>query len=338
MHLDDLVPYASNPRDNDKAVDGVAASIEEFGFRGAIVCDREHEGGTPEHPVIVNGHTRAKALRKLGYDEIPDEWIVYTDGLAEDEVRALRLADNRTAEAATWNRTLLQHEVKGIKSLDMGRFGFDFKGKARPYGAERNRNNRGWNLDKCSIYDCAGDLELPTMEPVDVIPSNMTSFNFAKSAKSFDTGIHFCIDDYQFERVWTYPERYVDLLRRFECVVTPDFSVYTDMPYPMKLWNVYRSLALGHYWQSEGLKVVPNATWSDEASLQWIFKGLPKGGTVFVSTLGVTRVDEYAHECARGFPELERQVRPSRILLLGDTLGYEFGCEVVRFNQRKWNG
>ena len=48
MRLDDLVPYAGNPRDNDKVVDGVAASIEEFGFRGAIVCDREHELGAPE--------------------------------------------------------------------------------------------------------------------------------------------------------------------------------------------------------------------------------------------------------------------------------------------------
>lgn len=66
MRLKDLVPYAKNPRDNDKAVDGVAASIEEFGFRGAIVCDREHEGGTPEHPVIVNGHTRVKELEAEG--------------------------------------------------------------------------------------------------------------------------------------------------------------------------------------------------------------------------------------------------------------------------------
>lgn len=137
MRLSDLVPYARNPRDNDKAVDGVAESIREFGFRGAIVLDREHEGGTPEHPVIVNGHTRVKALRKLGYDEIPDDWIVYTDGLTEEEIKALRLADNRTAEAATWNRTLLQHEVRGIKKLDMGRFGFDFKSKALPYGSER---------------------------------------------------------------------------------------------------------------------------------------------------------------------------------------------------------
>lgn len=174
MRLDDLVPYAKNPRDNDKAVDGVAASIDEFGFRGAIVCDREHEGGTPEHPVIVNGHTRVKALRKLGYDEIPDEWIVYTDGLTEDDVRALRLADNRTAEAATWNRTLLQHEVKGIRSLDMSRFGFDFKGKARPYGAERLRTDSRYHLDLVCANDCTpGGMPSMGISDIAAVPERL---------------------------------------------------------------------------------------------------------------------------------------------------------------------
>lgn len=155
------------------------------------------------------------------------------------------------------------------------------------------------------VYNC-GATGYPLLQPCDARSGRLVGFNFAKSRHEADkrgAGCHFSIDDYQFERVWTYPEGYDELLRRFACVVTPDFSVYTDMPYPIKLWNVYRRLALGHYWQSEGLKVVPNATWSDEASLSWIFKGLPKGGTVFVSTLS-----------------------------------YEFDCEVVQFNQRKWNG
>lgn len=338
LKLADLVPYENNARHNDKAVPVVAESIKQFGFKGAIVLNRESEGGTPEHPVIVNGHTRVKAMLSLGWTEIPDECIRYTDGLSEEEVKALRLADNRTGEVATWDKTKLQHEVANIKALDMSRFKFDFKSGKDGFirGQERVRNNHGWNLDKCNIEDCAGDLQLPVMDPMDVCPSNMTAFNFAKSAKRFDTGIHFCIDDYQFERVWNTPEKYVELLRKFECVVTPDFSVYTDMPYPMKLWNIYRSLALGRYWQDQGLKVVPNVTWSDEASLSWIFEGYPKGGTIFISTLGVTKVNEYANECAKGFPQLEKVVHPSRILLLGDDLGYKFNCEVVQFKQRAW--
>ena len=332
MLIADIVPYGRNARNNERAIPKVAESIKEFGLRGTIGLESR------ENPVIVFGHTRVAACKSLGWTEIPDERIEYCDDLTPEQIKAFRIADNKTGDIATYNKAMLREEVRSLKDMDMSRFGLEFKSKGLPYGAEMTRNNNGWNLDKCSKADCKGRLELPTMDPVDVRPTDMMSFNFAKSAKEFDKGIHFCIDDYQFERVWNRPEKYVELLRKFECVVTPDFSVYTDMPYPMKLWNVYRSLALGRYWQSQGLTVVPNATWSDEASLSWIFKGLPKGGTVFVSTLGVTKVKEYAEECAKGSPELERQVKPSRILLLGDTLGYEFGCEVVRFKVRKWNG
>lgn len=334
MRLDDLIPYAKNPRDNDKAVDGVAASIEEFGFRGAIVCDREHEGGTPEHPVIVNGHTRVKALRKLGYDEIPDEWIVYTDGLTEDEVRALRLADNRTAEAATWNRTLLQHEVRGIKSLDMSKFGFDFKSKALPYGAERLKTDRAYNLDIVSAPDCnVGGW--PELCACDARPARLVGFNYAKSMHEADkhgAGCHFFIDDYQFERVWTSPRRYIESLRGFGCVLTPDFSLYMDMPLPMMAWNRYRSQALGLYWQREGLQVVPTLSWAGPDSYAFCFEGVPRGGTVAVSTVGV-KGDEGALGVWRdGMAEAMRRLEPSRVLLYGGDIGFDFGeCEVIEY-------
>ena len=145
-------------------------------------------------------------------------------------------------------------------------------------------------------------------------------------------GCHFSIDDYQFERAWTYPEGYDELLRRFECVVTPDFSVYTDMPYPMKLWNVYRSLALGHYWQSEGLKVVPTLSWAGPDSYAFCFEGVPKRSTVAASTVGVKR-DVAALDIWRaGMSEAMRRLAPSRVLLYGGDVGFDFGgCEVVEY-------
>lgn len=332
MLISEIIPYERNARHNEKAIPAVADSIKEFGLRGTIGLESR------DNPVIVFGHTRVAACKSLGWAEIPDEKIEYCDDLTADQIKAFRIADNKTGDIATYNKAMLREEVRSLKDFDMSRFGLDFKSKHLDYGAERNRNNNGWNLDKCSIYDCAGELELPTMEPVDVKPTDLMSFNFAKSAKDFNTGIHFCIDDYQFERVWNKPEAYVDLLRKFECVVTPDFSVYTDMPYPMKLWNIYRSLALGHYWQAQGLTVVPNCTWSDPASFKWIFQGVPKGGTIFVSTLGVTQNKEYARENRKAFPEIEKQVQPSRILLLGSDLDYGFDCEVVNFKARGFNG
>ncbi|MGN0056462.1 MAG: DUF4417 domain-containing protein [Atopobiaceae bacterium] len=334
MRLDDLVPYGRNPRDNDKAVPKVAASIKAFGFRGAIVCDREHEGGTPEHPVIVNGHTRVKALKSLGYEEIPDEWVTYTDGLSEDEIKALRLADNRTAEAASWNRTLLQHEVKSIPKIDMKSFGFDFKSTAKPYGAERLKTDDRYNLRLVNAADC-GPGGYPELDSVDANPKRLIGFNYAKSidAKSKrGNGCHFFIDDYQFERCWSQPERTIEYLRGFSCVLTPDFSLYMDMPEPMMRWNRYRSQALGHWWQEQGLTVVPTLSWAGPKSYAYCFDGIPGGGTVAVSTVGVKRDSDAMTVWADGMREAMGRLAPSKVLLYGGDIGFDFGgCDVVEY-------
>lgn len=236
MDITDIKPYPRNARHNEKAIPVVAESIKEFGFKGVTVLRSRDD------PTIVNGHTRVAACKLLGWTEFPDEYIRYADDLTDEQVRALRLADNRTGEAATWNKALLQHEVRAIKSLDMGRFNFDFKGKARPYGAERLRGDRGYNLDLVLAADCGTD-GYPALAPADARPEGLVGFNYAKSTQEKDKrgqGCHFFVDDYQFERCWTSPIRYVQALRGFACVLTPDFSLYMDMPMPKMAWNHYR--------------------------------------------------------------------------------------------------
>ena len=125
--------------------------------------------------------------------------------------------------------------------------------------------------------------------------------------------------------MWNEPHKYVDLLKKFECVVCPDFSVYIDMPYPMKLWNIYRSRALGFFWQSQGIKVVPNVTWSDASSFPYCFDSLPQGETIFISTVGVTRDKEARAGAVAGFGKALEVTKPKRVLLLGDTLDVDFG-------------
>lgn len=334
MRLDDIVPYERNPRDNDKAVDGVAESIREFGLKGAIVLNRTTEGGTPEHPVIVNGHTRVKAMKRLGWEVVPDECIRYVDDLTEEQVKALRLADNRTGEIATWNKTLLQHEVRGIKSLDMGRFKFDFKSKQRPYGAERLKTDRAYNLDIINADDCNAS-GYPELGGCMARPDGLMGFNYAKSTP--DAGkrgyaCHFFVDDYQFERVWTSPARYLDTLRGFDVVLTPDFSLYTDMPLPMMAWNHYRSQALGLYWQRYGMKVVPTLSWAGPDSYTFCFEGVPRGGTVAVSTVGVKGDDAALDVWCSGMAEAMRRLEPSRVLIYGGDIGFDFdGCEVIEY-------
>lgn len=116
-----ITPYDKNPRKNDVAVDAVAASIKEFGFRIPILLDKN---GT-----IIAGHTRLKAATKLELKEVP---CIYADDLNEEQVKALRLADNKTAELADWDFDLLNDELLDIIDIDMTSFGFEELLDARP--------------------------------------------------------------------------------------------------------------------------------------------------------------------------------------------------------------
>lgn len=331
MNIDDIKPYERNARRNEEAIPVVAESIKTFGFKGAIVLRSR------EDPTIVNGHTRVAACKSLGWTEFPDEYIVYADDLTDEEVRALRLADNKTGEIAKWIPTLVQREMRDIKKLDMGKFQFDFKSKNLPRGAERLRTDKAYNLHLVNIDDCAGKEGYPVLSPVDAKPRDLVSFNCYKQNDERDVGVHFCCDDYKFERVWTSPEKYVDALKEFECVVTPDFSEYWDMPIPMRKWNVYRSRALGNYWQKQGMTVVPNVTWSDYESLDYCLDGIPKHSTVFLSTLGIEKDRECKELGIRCTAKCMDELEPSRVLLLGNDMGFDFGdIEVVRYKVRQF--
>lgn len=111
--IDELQPYKNNPRNNDGAVEAVAASIKEFGFKVPIIIDKDN--------VIVAGHTRLKAAQKLGIQTVP---VILADDLTEEQVKAFRLADNKTAEMAGWDFSALEKELAEITDIDMALFGF----------------------------------------------------------------------------------------------------------------------------------------------------------------------------------------------------------------------
>ena len=115
IKVKDLKPYKNNPRKNDNAIDDVANSIKEFGFKIPIVIDKNNE--------IVAGHTRYKAAKKLGLKEVP---CIIADDLTEEQIRAFRLADNKVSEKAEWDFNLLDGELAEINGIDMEGFGFKF--------------------------------------------------------------------------------------------------------------------------------------------------------------------------------------------------------------------
>lgn len=114
IDIKDIHPYEKNPRRNDDAVDKVAESIEQFGFKVPIVIDKNN--------IIVAGHTRYKAAQKLGLEVVP---CIIADDLTDQQVKAFRLADNKVSEFSEWDMDLLGDELDDIFDIDMSAFGFD---------------------------------------------------------------------------------------------------------------------------------------------------------------------------------------------------------------------
>ena len=112
-NLNEIKPYEKNPRKNDNAVEYVANSIKEFGFKVPIVIDKDG--------VIVAGHTRYKASKKLGLEKVP---CVIADDLTPEQIKAYRLADNKVSEKSEWDFDLLQDELSEILNIDMEMFDF----------------------------------------------------------------------------------------------------------------------------------------------------------------------------------------------------------------------
>lgn len=108
IEIDRVIPYANNPRKNDgEAVDRVASSIKEYGFKNPIIVDKDN--------VIVAGHTRYKAAKKLNLDKVP---IIKADDLTPAQIKAFRIADNKVAEYSSWDNELLSIELEGLQDLD----------------------------------------------------------------------------------------------------------------------------------------------------------------------------------------------------------------------------
>lgn len=159
----------------------------------------------------------------------------------------------------------------------------------------------------------------PILSPADVQQHDFVGFNYARSCKDpANVGVHFFLDDYQFVRVWSDPLRYANMLSRFRCVMTPDFSMYLDMPVILQMYNHYRKQWLGAYWQSMLIDVIPTVSWSDESSFSWCFSGIPTHSTVAISSVGTQRGKESKRMFLAGYNAMVDKLCPSTILFYGN--------------------
>ena len=175
MKIDEVKPYPNNPRDNDDGVEAVANSIKEFGWQQPIVVDKDN--------VIIVGHTRYKAAKKLGMDKVP---VVVASNLSDEQVRAYRLADNKTSDLTDWDMDLLDDELGNISDIDMSDFGFededissdlpdDFFTENDSQPADDNKQYLTWGNEKVEVTD----------EDIELLDGKFKEFKDSERGKSF---------------------------------------------------------------------------------------------------------------------------------------------------------
>lgn len=150
--------------------------------------------------------------------------------------------------------------------------------------------------------------------PTSLIPFNTASAELDRIGPEKKTALHFFLDDYRFERVWRNPIKYSKYPVNMGIVLTPDFSIWSDMPRAIKAYQVYRNRWMGAFWQSLGVKVIPTISWTNPIE-DLYFAGLPMHSTIAVSSVGVKQHDDKYF--IQGIEEIQRRLEPKNIVCYG---------------------
>lgn len=168
-------------------------------------------------------------------------------------------------------------------------------------------------------------FEFPEIRATHFTPARAIPFEKACTTSDHDQWVHFYTHDRNFERLWSNPKRYLPILRRFAGVISPDFSLYREMPLAMQIWNTYRNRVLAFWLQREGVPIIANVRWGDERTYLFAFEGLPQGGSVAVSTNGALRGALNREYFKKGLACMVEALRPRTIINYSQTPDDIFG-------------
>lgn len=324
-------------------LDMIDRSFAENGAGRSILLDNTGES------IAGSGTLRTALKRGVPIREVHTDGTeliaVIRDDIGPDDPRRRRLAlaDNAATDASDWDFDAMQDD--GWTADDLSEWGVEIPEELAKkageeagteeedddgyYGDRRERTFNKYLLHEFDPFRCSGFYQIPTLEPETFVPERLIDFNAAKSSKEFDFGVHFFIDDYRFECFWNSPAQYVDKMRLYECAFTPDFSLYMDMPMAMKIWNIYRSRLIGQIMQNAGIRVIPTVSWAEPETYAFCFDGIPEGGNVAVSTVGVMRDKEAKKIFMDGMAAMIEKVKPGMILMYGKAIPE--ACGEVQF-------
>ena len=321
-----------NPK--DKEYQEIKRSIEEFGYVQPLIINKDH--------TIIGGHQRLTVLKDLGYKEI-DVVIVDVDKTQE---KALNIALNKIS--GRWDSKMLSGLLQDLSAnkFDLKLTGFE--PKVLDFGIRGDARNTQeklvegiLNLEKAQ-YEGVGKYDIPEILPVYDLPEikEWIGFNYVLSDPDPEgKAVHFFLDDYQFERVWNNPDKYIDKLSKYVCVASPDFSPYGDMPLVLQLYNHYRKHWVARYFQENGITVVPTIRSStDERSLKFYLDGEPRESIVLISSMWATTSQEMKEAFIKEFNAMKKALKPSKIFVYGKEIAEIKGnIEYIQtFGDMRW--
>lgn len=309
--IDELKHYEKNNKKHpEKQIAKLVDSIKEFGFKNPVLIDKDN--------VIIAGHGRTIAAEKVGMTEVP---CIDCSDLNAKQVKALRLMDNKSADLAEWDFDNIKVELEALKleEFDIDLTGFEIELNLESGNKENDEKQdpRDYmNLDK--FYPkTVGKYGMPLIRKCDIDDIELIGFNYARTTNEKQKFLHFFLDDYQFYRVWNELEKNGEIVKDFAGALSPDFSLYSDYPLSLQIYNTYRNRYCGAYWQSLGIKVIPTIGWSDESSFDFCFEGVEKGGIVAVGTVGVMNDEKAKKLFLQGYNEMMKRLEPKKILIYG---------------------
>lgn len=182
-----------------------------------------------------------------------------------------------------------------------------------------------------------GLYEIPCIKPTNKDPNTIIPFSKIGKETDFNKWVCFYEDDEKINAFWNNPKKYLEKLKKFNGVISPDYSLYRDLPFSMQVNNTYQGKALGHWLQENGVEVIPNVRWGDERSYDLACMGVPKNSIIAVGTHGCIKEKEEKQWFIKGLDYVVKELKPKTIVVYGREPDYIFslikmyGIKVLSF-------
>lgn len=194
-----------------------------------------------------------------------------------------------------------------------------------------------FNASLLSNANYVGYLEFPIIRTQsNEIPKKLIKFSKIFKTDDFDQFVHFYEDDVNFERIWRTPHKYLERLKKFKGVISPDFSVYRDMPLVMQLWNIFRSRAIANWLIENGVYVIPNIRFGDSRTTEIACDGIDTNSIIAIGSHGCIKSSLDRNLFVEGLDTVIKKLSPKVIVLYGSKPDYIFDkyegtIEIVQF-------